>query len=191
MAEERAFPSTKTLLDHAPQIRALARGLLLDEGEADDLVQETWLAASRSEAPEVNRGAGWFTGIARNLARKMLRGRSRRRSHEQCASRSEPVSAYPEHAEMLEFHTELIEALTALDEPYRGVIYLRYFECLSFDEIATRTECPVPTVRSQGQRGLDLLKRRLTRDRDRDGLQGILVLLAHGVELPFHDPLGL
>ncbi len=48
MAERQTFPSTKTLLDRAPQILALARGLLLDENEADDLVQETWLAASRS-----------------------------------------------------------------------------------------------------------------------------------------------
>jgi len=37
----------ETLLSHRPFVRALARRLVRDEARAEDVVQETWLAALR------------------------------------------------------------------------------------------------------------------------------------------------
>jgi len=46
-----AIPHSQALLEHAAFVRAVARGLVRDDGGADDLAQDTWLRASRSRAP--------------------------------------------------------------------------------------------------------------------------------------------
>lgn len=56
------------LLEHAAWIRRLARRLVQGEARADDLVQETWLAALRA-APRGGPLRPWLARVARNFAR--------------------------------------------------------------------------------------------------------------------------
>src|SRR5262245_64613195 len=68
------------LLEHAPWLRRLAATLVAGDAAADDLVQETWLAALRH--PPSAGAAGelrpWLARVARNLASNFRRGEARR-----------------------------------------------------------------------------------------------------------------
>src|SRR5690606_20732676 len=71
------------LAQHAPFLRALARGLVSDPASADDLVQETYVAALDGRARQVRRVVPWLATVLRNLAARRVRGDSRRRNREQ------------------------------------------------------------------------------------------------------------
>ena len=64
------------LLAQSDWVRALARSLVRDEGAAEDLFQDTWVAALRS--PPSERGAlrGWLARVTRHLAWKRQRSQS-------------------------------------------------------------------------------------------------------------------
>lgn len=55
----------------------------------------------------------------------------------------------------------LLEEIQAIRDPYRSVLYLRFYEDLEPAQIAQRTGTPPATTRSQLARGLDLLRARL------------------------------
>jgi DNA-directed RNA polymerase specialized sigma24 family protein len=110
------------LLAHASFLRGLARSLLLDEHQADDIVQETFLAAGRRPPwREVNVSA-WLGGVARNLALKLLRTGGRLARRHRSAARKETVDATADVAAHLGVERRIVEAVLALDEPYRTAI---------------------------------------------------------------------
>ena len=59
--------------------------------------------------------------------------------------------------------TELRAAVTALPEPYREVVALRFFGDATLDEIARETGRPLGTVKTQLHRGLARLRTSLER----------------------------
>ena len=83
-----ASPDAGELAAHANFLRRLARNLVRDESLADDLVQDTLVAAM--EKPGRNRGPlrGWLTGVLKNLARMSHRERERRKRRETLVARS-------------------------------------------------------------------------------------------------------
>lgn len=56
---------------------------------------------------------------------------------------------------------DLLEAIYGLDEKYKTVILLKYFEDLTYEQIANLLEEPIGTVRSNGRRALEKLKTKL------------------------------
>jgi len=60
--------------------------------------------------------------------------------------------------------TELRAAVTALPEPYREVVALRFFAEATLDEIARQTGRPLGTVKTQLHRGLARLRDGIERD---------------------------
>lgn len=60
-----------------------------------------------------------------------------------------------------EHATEIRAAVTALPEPYREVIALRFFAEASLDEIARQTDRPLGTVKTHLHRGLARLRQQL------------------------------
>jgi DNA-directed RNA polymerase specialized sigma24 family protein len=82
MGETFSTLSAEQLRDHATWLRRLARALVRDEATADDLVQNTLLAAVR-RSPEVSRDVRpWFERVLRNFARESFRARTRRERRE-------------------------------------------------------------------------------------------------------------
>src|SRR5690606_14640916 len=71
-------------------LRRLARGLVRRDAEADDVAQETWLAASRAGWTPAQGvpPRGWLALVARRVRGKRQRAETRRRDHE--ASAAEP-----------------------------------------------------------------------------------------------------
>ena len=87
------------LLEHAQGLRAVARALLLDDDQVDDVLQETWLAALRARPGTDRPLGGWLAKVARNFALMRLRAAKRRRGHERQARQP---NAEPSPSDVLE-----------------------------------------------------------------------------------------
>ena len=92
-----ALPAPQTLLAGVSQrldvdsigaqdewLRRLARGLVRDEHEADDLVQETLLVALEKAPMEVGEPRGWLAGVMRH---RLSTRRRAERSHSTATGR--------------------------------------------------------------------------------------------------------
>ncbi len=157
------------LLRHADCLRALACRLLADEHAADDVVQDTWVAALERPPRSRERLGGWLNRVAGNLAKRRRRGDARRARREESAAREERIASVAETIEQREILRRVVDAVLALDEPYLGVVLERYYQGLPPREIAARRGVPVATVDSQLHRARVQLRRRLD---DTDGEHG-------------------
>src|SRR5688572_4990185 len=176
-----ASPSQEleTLLSHTAWVRSLARSLVSDPHLADDLVQETWVAALERPPGDDRNPRGWLTKVLKNLVRQFHRGEDRRRTREQRVSRREALPPASDLVERVSTQKLVVEAVLELSEPYRTAILMRYFEGLPPRKIAQRLGVPVATVRTRVARGLDRLRDRLDRLHadDRRGWIGAVSLL--------------
>ncbi len=148
------------LTAHSQWVRRLARSLVHDETAAEDLVQDTWVAALSRPPADRRALRGWLGRVVRTLAWK----RQRRVSTVPIAGdEGEVPEGAPESelVERLELHHLLAEELRAIREPLRTTLLQRYFEGLSAAQIAERTGVPAPTVRWRLQQGLAELRARL------------------------------
>lgn len=159
----------------------LARSLLREPHAADDLVQDTAIAALSAELPPESGRRAWLSSVARRLAARHFRGQSRRARREREAPPPNGLPDAVELAERAEIAEQLSAAARQLPEPFRRTILLRFLEGLSPEEIARQDGKPVDTVRWRVRRGLDLLRQELVRRHDRDwsSWSVLLVPLAH------------
>ncbi len=120
---------TEALLAEGAWLRRLARRLVQDEAGAEDLVQDSLVAALERE--EVGRvpGRPWLAGVLRNVARLRARAGARRVAREAKQGRDD-ASAADEVVARVEAQRRLAEAVLALDEPWRTTVALRFFEGL-------------------------------------------------------------
>jgi RNA polymerase sigma-70 factor (ECF subfamily) len=156
--------SMEVLLAHARFLRGLSRALVADEHLADDLVQDTWLAALRRPPVETDSARPWVARVFRNLRASAWRRDSRRRRRELGASRREVLASAAEIAEREDAARRVIEAVFRLDEPYRSAVLHRFYEGLAPRDIARLQGLPVETVRTRLKRALEMLRRDLDRD---------------------------
>lgn len=174
-------PRLAQLLEHEGFLRRVAAALV-PAGDVDDIVQEAWAAAVTAKSG-IERPRAWLGSVIRRLAARRHRDLKRRMAREQqVASLQEPAPSTAEMLARMEAHRELAEAVTALDEPYRQAILLRYFEDLSPQEIAVRLAVPASTVRSRLERGVAQLRGRLER-RDLRALVGLVLMPRAGERL--------
>ncbi|MFI5401989.1 MAG: sigma-70 family RNA polymerase sigma factor [Planctomycetota bacterium] len=162
------------LLEHRDFVRAVARGILADEHAADDVVQETCLRALE-RPPRALRG--WLARVAKNLALTALRREKTRDRRERAGARPEGQPSVAEAASRLEQHRLVVEAVLALEEPFRSAILLRFYEDRKPREIARELGVPVDTVRSRLRRGLERLRARFDERHGGDRAAWSLALL--------------
>ncbi len=164
------------LLRHRAWLRALA-ARLVGPGLADDLAQETWVAALRRPPDPARPAKPWLAAVAKRLALR-LRGRTE-------TGALGPEGEAPSTDELLErveLEARLAREVARLAEPFRRTVLLRYHEGLSAAAIARRDGVPAGTVRWRLKRGLDELRGRLDREfGDRKSWAALLEALA-GVE---------
>jgi RNA polymerase sigma-70 factor (ECF subfamily) len=161
MAEDAAARPVDELLTHRRFVRSLAHALVHDAAAAEDVEQETWLRALRSP-PAFDAGIrAWLKRVVRSAASDANRRDLRREAREVSAAGPEAQPSAAEIAARLETERRLVEAVGALDEKYRRVVFLRFFEELPPRAIAKKLECPVATVRTQVTRALEQLRRKL------------------------------
>jgi RNA polymerase sigma-70 factor (ECF subfamily) len=176
--------SLEELLRHGAWVRRLARNLT-GPSDADDLVQETWLAALKHPPRDDQPAGPWLVRVVRTRLINQLRGDSRRslreRRSSETAADAEPGSSCPEAlVERMQLQRLVAELVVELDEPYREALLLRYYEGLTAAEIARRLDIPSGTVRWRVKEALTRLRSHLD-DRhqgDRDRWVGMLLPLA-------------
>ncbi|MEO6709826.1 MAG: RNA polymerase sigma factor, partial [Planctomycetota bacterium] len=153
----------ETLLAQANWVRALARRLVADPDVAEDLVQDTFVAAL-SHPPEQRHGlASWLATTLSNARRTRQRRETARRAVEPRGARNELLVSTDELAAQADLQRALVEHVLALDEPYRSTLLLRYFAELEPAEIAAREGLPLATVTSRITRSHARLRERLDR----------------------------
>jgi len=123
------------------------------EADAEDLVQETFLQATRSV--ERFRGQSsvytWLHGILLNLTRHYHRDRKRLVFDEGLAENEEAAQPEPvsSRSDAQVASAALAEALKRLSAPHREVLVLRYYENLKIREIAGSLGISEGTVKSR------------------------------------------
>jgi RNA polymerase sigma-70 factor (ECF subfamily) len=158
---------------HNQRLHRVARAVLGDDAEAEDVVQDTYLRAFThlSEFRAEARLSTWLTRIALNEA---LGRRRRRRVGEPTSLEPVPAPASvsspnPERAVMLaEIRTLLEQAVDALPERFRVVFMMRDVEEFSTEETARLLGLRPETVRTRLHRA-----RRLLREALRDELAAV------------------
>lgn len=140
----------------------LAQRLVADAHLAEDATQDAFVAAIESSDGVRGALAGWFTGVVKNLASSLRRSEARRAARQFRAMQGARVETSTDTlAERLERQRLLERAVLQLDEPYRGMILLRYLEGMKPAAIARREGIPVATVNSRLTRAHAILRRRL------------------------------
>ncbi|MCE9594221.1 MAG: sigma-70 family RNA polymerase sigma factor [Planctomycetes bacterium] len=151
----------RELLHHGDWIRGLARSLVRDPNEADDLAQEAWLAAMKHGPRHGENVRGWFATVMHNALRMRRRSATRRVSRESASGERDALPSTAELVAEASLHERLVQLVLALDEPERSALLLHFFKNLSLSEIARRQGLPVSTVHARVQRGVSRLRRRL------------------------------
>lgn len=147
--------------EHSEMLFRYAYRLSGSAADAEDLTQQTFLAAHRhlEQLREPGRAKSWLCAILRNVYLKQLR------SHGGIELGSLQDVAEPASEVALDNpidEEQLQSALQELPEEYRSPVILFYFGELSYKEIAEQLEVPIGTVMSRLARAKSLLKKRLS-----------------------------
>jgi RNA polymerase sigma-70 factor, ECF subfamily len=155
------------LVSHLDAAYNLARWLMRDKAEAEDVVQDSYLRAIKGYAGFRGMdGRAWLLAIVRNRCYDRLRQKG---ASDQTTDFDEAVHSArrpvpdSETALLLLERTELLrKSLAELPAEYREVLVLRELEQLSYHEIAELTGIPLGTVMSRLNRARQRLQQILS-----------------------------
>ncbi|HXY26423.1 MAG TPA: sigma-70 family RNA polymerase sigma factor [Candidatus Acidoferrum sp.] len=142
------------LAECGPLAYRVARGVLRNTADAEDVAQEALLRAYRSfeRLRDRNRFRGWLVRISFRLALDRLRSVKRREQRDTLWSQPghvpPPVNA-EDIAALNQFQGHLERALEELPEKLRLVLLLSALEGYTIDEIAAMVGVPIGTVKSR------------------------------------------
>src|ERR1700726_2322827 len=151
-ARRREFEAR--LAEGGPLAYRVARGVLRNDADAEDVAQEALLRAYRrfDRLRDPLRFGGWLVRIVFRLALDRARSAKRRELREtewaQPARRAAPPNA-EELAASSEFQAHFDRALEALPEKLRLVLLLAAMEGHALDEVAAMLRLPLGTVKSR------------------------------------------
>ena len=153
----------EAMLPHLDAAHNLARWLLRNEQDAQDVVQEAFLRAFKSFAGfHGSNGRAWLLTIVRNTSYTLLK---KKRAVDLTTTFDEQIhGSTDEVADPLAIleradNAELIkEAMEELPAEFREILTLRHQEGLSYKEIADIAQIPPGTVMSRLARARNKLK---------------------------------
>lgn len=133
---------------YTPLVFRVALRIVGNAADAEDCVQDVWLAAWRSIGRYRGQAAfsTWLYRVTTNAALMLVR---RRRPALPLDGLSDIGIDTPVSIEALAAADAVQRALRALTSDQRAVIVLREFEDLSYDQIATILDLSMPAVRSR------------------------------------------
>ena len=151
---------------HSKRLRATIDGVVHEESEVDDVLQEiflqVWEDAGRY-SPKAGRPLGWMVTIARRRAIDRLRRRqaySRARERYETRVMQESQSPRRDASEtfvLSDLRRFLKKNLRALPRFQREAVELAFFKGLSHREIAAATHAPLGTVKTRLELGVQKL----------------------------------
>jgi RNA polymerase sigma-70 factor (ECF subfamily) len=128
---------------HRDRLRAVAFRLLGSTGDADDVVQETWLRLRRTDAAGIENLGAWLTTVTARVSLNVLRSRRTRREEPLDPYVPDPLvqradAVVPEHeAELADsVGLALLVVLETLAPAERLAFVLHDMFAVPFDEIA-------------------------------------------------------
>src|SRR5260221_14396037 len=109
MGSTPASASPEELLAQVEWVRRLASALV-GRDDADEVVQQTYLQALAKPPTGIANLRGWFTTVARNVARRRIRSDVRRAKHESIAAAPQqaPVPHPAESVARAELHRKAV-----------------------------------------------------------------------------------
>lgn len=146
-----------------------AFGILHDQAEANDVVQEVFIKSMREPRlfDEEFRTQAWLYRVTRNLCFNISRDRRRRGAILNTMPSHEELGEDPlDHVFNGESQAELMETMSHLTEDHRAILLLRYYEDLNYHEIAARLGVKMGTVMSRLSRARDRLEAMLSQRED-------------------------
>ena len=150
--------SAEQLLQDAAWLRGLARTLAHDRDDADDLVQESWIAAWQRQPDASRPMRAWLTKVVRDLAGMKRRSEQRRAAREAVTDDARAPAAPDELLEQMRLHRRLVDLVLELDEPYRSTIIAHFVEGRTSASIARSLGIPAGTVRKRLWEALSRLR---------------------------------
>ncbi|HEY6034001.1 MAG TPA: sigma-70 family RNA polymerase sigma factor, partial [Kofleriaceae bacterium] len=153
----------KQLLADAAWLRRLASALA-GESDADDVVQESWIAAWRKQPDGDRPLRPWLAKVARDVVGMRRRGERRRLARDAQLVDDREVEAPDAMLERVRLHRILADLVLALAEPYRSTIVACFFEGKSAAQLARELGIPDATVRARVREGLARLRTGLDRE---------------------------
>lgn len=163
LRQRRDEALAKVVEDHWESCCRFAYMLTGDRVIAEDIVQESFLKLVK-HAPRLDGSRPlrpWLFKVIDNTRREYFRSEQRRKNRESLAAQRELVPASLT-AEEREKRRLAREHVARLDEPFRMVLSLRFFDQLSIKDIARSLNCPENTVSTRIHRGLQALQKSLT-----------------------------
>ena len=168
----------RALLPHLDAAYNLARWLVRNPQDAEDVVQEAYLRAVKFREGYLGGDArAWLLKIVRNASYTLI---EKRRPSESAEEFDETVHEQPVKQASVE--AVLIKdaesravraALRRLPDEYREVLVLREFEGLAYKEIAEIVGIPIGTVMSSLSRARSQLRDLILRSRDQGVARGL------------------
>ena len=146
-----------------------AKSMVKDDDDADDIVQDALIAGYKSIV-NFRAEAGVYTWLYRiviNKSKDLLTKRKRMVEKSIDDNEQQFVDERPGFEKKLELSDEsayLIKKINQLDNIYKEVIDLRYFEEMSYADIADLLECNVGTVKSRLFKAKEILKHMILQD---------------------------
>jgi RNA polymerase sigma-70 factor (ECF subfamily) len=143
------------------RLRYYVRRLAIDESRIDDVLQEVWLIVFRRMATLRTPRAlpAWLYRITRNAA--LAEHRRDRPLAEFESDPAAPAAADTEPDFTPQDAARIRAGLDRLAPPHREVLVLRFFEGLSYEDIADVVGSPLGTVRSRIYHAKRALRRAL------------------------------
>jgi RNA polymerase sigma-70 factor (ECF subfamily) len=149
------------VLRHKNRLYTVAVQLLGDNGEAEDVTQDTFLKAYENlvEFRGDAQFSSWLYRICYNLClNRLTRKRVDRQEGVFLEALPDGEERFLDQLIVKEQHDLVRCAISQLAVEFREVVILYYTGQLSYEEIASLLELPVGTVRSRLHRGREQLK---------------------------------
>jgi RNA polymerase sigma factor (sigma-70 family) len=158
--DQRAF--AEIVRRHGPVVYGVCRRALRDPGDVEDAFQACFLVLVRKARSLRDAGqlGSWLYGVARRVAREVLRMTARRLRLEGQASRRTEATAGGEHSDLTAI---LDEELARLPDHYRLPVVLCLMEGVPRKVAARQMRVPLGTVSSRLTMAKQLLATRLRR----------------------------
>ena len=145
-------PMTELYAQHRRKALAIARRILRDADEAEDVVQDVFTRLY-SQNVRFDGKAAYTTWLHRILVNSSINSLRARRRRDRLESPISPSENPEDSAVHNQEHARFVEALQHLSEQHRMVITLRDLRGYSYPEIARMLNLPEGTVKSALNRG--------------------------------------
>ncbi len=153
--------------EHRSALLGQARGMLRDQGLAEDCVQEVfaraWAACASFDPSAGPSLRAWLKTITRNVVIDLVRARAVRPQ----LPRSMPVvdepAGGPSPIDSALLRLVLVDALAEVSDEHRGVVVRAVLHDRSYAEVAAELDIPVGTVKSRVFYALRGMRGRLDR----------------------------